>query len=55
LRLIIERVTMPISSVGSESPVTDFEMDQDAKTFENYHRTNPEYGQGAFASLARWQ
>ena len=32
-----------------ESPVTNFEVDQDAETFENYHFTNPDHGQGAFA------
>ena len=53
VRLIIERCTKSISSGDSESPVTDFEVDQDAETFENYHCTNPDHGQGAFASSWR--
>ena len=36
-RLIIERFTKFISPGVSECPVTDFEVDQDAKAFENYH------------------
>ena len=52
-RLIIERYTKFISPGDSESPVTDFKVDQDAGTFENYHFTNPDHGQGAFASSWR--
>ena len=52
-RLINERCTKFISSCDSESPITGFEVDQDAETFENYHRTNPDHGQGAFASSWR--
>ena len=49
-RLIIERCTKFISSGDSESPVTDFEVDQDAGTFENCHCNNPDHGGGAFTS-----
>ena len=49
-RLIIERCTKFIFSGDSESPVTDFVVDQGAETFENYHCTNSDHGQGAFAS-----
>ena len=52
-RLIIERRTKFISSGDSESPVTDFEVDRDAEIFENYHITNPNHGQGVFASSWR--
>ena len=48
-RLIIGRCTKFISSGDSESPVTDFEVDQDAEIFENFHCTDPDHGQGAFA------
>ena len=47
-RLIIERFTKFISAGDSESPVTDFDVDQDAETFESYH-----HGLGAFASSCR--
>ena len=36
-RLIIERCTKLTSSGDSDSPVTDFEVDQDAETFGNCH------------------
>ena len=52
-RLIIERYTKFISPGDSESPVTDFEVDQGAETFENYHCINPDHGQGAFDSSWR--
>ena len=52
-RLIIERCTKFISSGDSESPVTDFEVGQDAETYENYHFANPDHGQSAFASSWR--
>ena len=52
-RLIIEQFTIFISLGDSESPVTDFEVDQSAETFENYHSENPDHGQGAFASSWR--
>jgi hypothetical protein len=52
-RLIIGRCTKFISSGDSESPVTDFEVDQGAETLESYHYTNPDQGQGAFASSWR--
>ena len=51
--LIIERCTMFISSGNSESPVTASEVDHDAETFDNYHSTNPDHGQGVFASSRR--
>ena len=47
-RLIIERCIKFISSGDFECPVTDFEVDQDAGTFEN-----PYHGQGVFASSWR--
>ena len=52
-RLIIERCTKFVSLGDSESPVTDFEVDQDAGALENCHCTNPDHGQGAFASSWR--
>ena len=52
-RLIIERCTKFISSGDSESPVTAPEVDHDAETFDNYHSTNPDHGQGVFASSWR--
>jgi len=52
-RLIIELCTKFISPGDSESPVTDFEVGQDAGTFKNCHCKNPDYGQGAFASSWR--
>jgi len=57
VRTSIGRAAKFISSGDSESPVTDFEVDHEAGTFKNYHLTNPDHGQGAFASigaLARW-
>ena len=45
-RLIIERYTKFISSGDSEGPIIDFEVDQGAETFENYHCKNPD---------GRWQ
>ena len=48
-RLIIERCTKFISSGDSESPVTNFEVDQGAETFKNYHSKNPDHVHGAFA------
>ena len=42
-----------ISSGDSESPVTAPEVDHDAETFDNYHSTNPDHGQGVFASSWR--
>ena len=53
MRGFIERCTKFISSGDSDSPVTDLEVDQGAETFENYHFTNPDHGQGAFASSWR--
>ena len=52
-RLIIERCTKFISSGNSESPVAASEVDHDAETFDNYHSTNPDHGQGVFASSRR--
>ena len=52
-RLTIERCTKFISSGDSESPVTAPEVDHDAETFDNYHSTNPDHGQGVFASSWR--
>ena len=49
-RLITERCTIPCSLGDPESPVADFEVDQNADTFENCHCTNPDHGQGAFTS-----
>ncbi len=48
-RLTNERCTKFISSGNSESPVTASEVDHDAETFDNYHSTNPDCGQGVFA------
>ena len=42
-----------ISSGNSESPVTASEVDHDAETFDNCHSTNPDHGQGVFASSWR--
>ena len=50
---IIERCTKFISPGNSEIPVTVFEVDQDAENFKNYHFTNPDHGQGPFASSWR--
>ena len=36
-QLIIERCTKFVSLGDSESPVTDFEVDQDAETFKDHH------------------
>ena len=52
-RLTIERCTEFISSGNSESPVAASKVDHDAKTFDNCHSTNPDYGQGVFASSWR--
>ena len=49
----MKRCTDFISLGHSESAVTDFEVDQGAETFENYHCTNPDDGQGTFASSWR--
>ena len=52
-RLIIERCTKFTSLGDSRSTVTDFEVDQNAKTFENFHCKHSDHGQGAFASSWR--
>ena len=49
----LQRVTKFISSGDSKSPVTDFEVDQDAETFKISPFTNPDHGQGTFASSWR--
>ena len=52
-RLIIERCKKFISWGNSESPGTASEVDHHAETFDNYHSTNPDHGQGVFASSWR--
>ena len=52
-RLIIGRYTEFTSPGESESPATDFGVDQEAETFENCHYTNLDHGQVAFAPSRR--
>ena len=52
-RFTTEPHTIFISLGDSESPVTDFEVDQDAGTFGNCHCKNPDHGRGVFASSLR--
>ena len=53
VRLTIERCTKSFSLGDSDSPIMDPEVGLDAEAFENCHCTNPDHGQGAFASSWR--